>query len=118
MGIIKNNHVEWVSDDGTARVIIKHTGITSERRQIYMWQVKMGRRNVGRASDINSGCGAPVDTLEALRSFSSFLGAWDEALRYGGESENRDLFPMSMERFCTQYSDELYMDMCNEGMVE
>lgn len=38
--------------------------------------------------------------LAVLRTLSSFLGAWDEAHRYGTpDSENRDIFPKSCEGF-------------------
>lgn len=110
MGIIKSKHAEWISDDEEVRVIVEHTGRNDEYRNTYEWRVMMGRRNIGNGADIKSGVGAPVDTVDALKAFSSFLEAWTEALRYGGESENRDLFPMSMEQFADDYHTELYMD--------
>lgn len=118
MGTITNKHAQWESDDSEVRVIVEYTGTNDEGRNTYGWRVMRGRHNIGNATDINSGVNAPIDAMDALKAFSSFLGAWDEALRYGGESENRDLFPMSMEQFATQYNDELWMDTHADEMED
>ncbi len=48
----------------------------------------------------------PVD---ALRTLSSFIGAWAEAQRYAG-SDNLDMFPVSVLGIC-DYAEELTIDL-------
>lgn len=110
MGTIKCNEVRWYSDDNEVFITVEHTGLTMDYRQRYTWTVIVRGVIMGSGNDINSGVGGVVDAMEGLKAFSSYLEAWTEALRYGGESENRDLFPMRMEQFADQYHDELYMD--------
>jgi hypothetical protein len=79
----------------------------NEGRIVYLWFVDGANgKELAAGDDIRSGVGADVDLEEAFRSFSSFLNAWVEALDHPG-SDNRDLFPDSLQDWAMNNDDEL-----------
>lgn len=104
--------------DGT-KIYIADNGRNSEGRVNYIIRIHAADgRLLAEVDDLHSGVNAPVNHYEALASFSSFIGAWVEAIDYGNSnSENRDLFPMSLYDWASNNESELWM-MTNEDDSE
>lgn len=96
--------------DGS-RIYVADNGRDNEGRVQYIVQVFTNEEGIILdCDDIRSGVNAPIDHAEALSAFASFIGAWVEAHQYGTEdSENRDLFPVSLLPWAEANADELWM---------
>ena len=82
----------------------------SEGRQVWEWTIRdAGGTTLADGKDLYSGCCSQATPAEMTETLASFLSAWLEALDYGKDSENYDLFPAKLAEWAQANQDEIEM---------
>jgi hypothetical protein len=105
-----NDMLTWTSADGGLAVSVRFHRYDGDRAQYeYRIQSEAGGLDY-QASDLRSGCGAPIDEVDMLRSLATFAGAFVESVewreRTGRPGEHADLFPDACVEALRAYHDE------------
>lgn len=106
----ENETLTLAMPDGNGAASVALIGMDGDRWQ-YRWTLYDGDDIVATGDDLRSGTYQnPTALPEMLETLAAFIGAADEAQRYGdSDSENRDLFPASASEWINAYSDDLSM---------
>ncbi len=107
---IQIKQVSWISDDQMADVHVKYDCITDDERCAYRWWIMQNGKILRSECDLYSGVGDDIDAMKALETFSSFISAWIEAIP-NQNSENYNMFPLSLVSWVEAYGDEFVNEM-------
>jgi hypothetical protein len=100
----------WTSADGGLAVSVRFDHCDGDRAQ-YEYRIHSEAGDLDcEASDLRSGCGAPIDEVDMLRTLATFVDAFVESVewreRTGRPGEHADLFPDGCVAVLRAYHDE------------